>query len=379
MMSFITKYFYGICLATIFLAAGAVNAKEKLKFIETTGRAVIDIDQKIDISRRRALEDALYLAALHGGAKINGFSMVKTDTSIEENLVVQPSSRILDYTILSEQKDETHYIIKLRVAVGTLNKKKCVGKGLKTISLFQPAIEIDPKTPFWVNDLTINIINNMIDTYSSRKNVVFHSYLNTYLDRDHLNSVNDQFDYISLTSGRKRTEHGDYSIVPSIKISKGLKLSGFTSYEYLSFYFQTDIYEGEKYSPAFSKSKTLEILFKSGGPWRTLNLFLASSNETIVDPMIKQVGEHVLEVISELGCKSVQSKMFLAEGKLEVPLGKKHGIKLSSLAVTKGERTPFSIFRVEKVLNAKTILTPLNDSLSLETLSGKTVEFIENM
>jgi hypothetical protein len=97
------KFFFCLCLISIFVLTGEVNAKEKLKFIETTGRAVIDEENQIDISRRRALEDALYLAALHGGAKINGFSSVKTDTSIEENLVVQPSSRILDYTILAEQ------------------------------------------------------------------------------------------------------------------------------------------------------------------------------------------------------------------------------------------------------------------------------------
>ena len=123
-MSF-PKFFLSLCIIAIFVLTGEVDAKEKLKFIETTGRAVIDQENQIDLSRRRALEEALYLAALHGGAKINGFSSVKTDTSIEENLVVQPSSRILDYTILAEEKSATHYIVKLRAAVGQLNNKKC--------------------------------------------------------------------------------------------------------------------------------------------------------------------------------------------------------------------------------------------------------------
>ena len=66
----------------------------------------------IDISRRRALEDALYLAALHGGAKINGYSAVSTDTSIQENLVIQPASKILDYTIISEERTDMHFMSK---------------------------------------------------------------------------------------------------------------------------------------------------------------------------------------------------------------------------------------------------------------------------
>ena len=75
-MSF-PNFFLSLCIIAIFGLTGEVNAKENLKFIETTGRAVIDQEQQIDVSRRRALEDALYLAALHGGAKINGFSSIK--------------------------------------------------------------------------------------------------------------------------------------------------------------------------------------------------------------------------------------------------------------------------------------------------------------
>ena len=103
-------------LAAFFsVALSKVFAEDTLRFIETTGRAIIQNDETIDSSRRRALEDALYLAALHGGAKINGFSAVNTDTSIQEKLVVQPSSQILDYTILSEDKSDTHFYNKMRI------------------------------------------------------------------------------------------------------------------------------------------------------------------------------------------------------------------------------------------------------------------------
>ena len=35
-------------------------------------------------------------------------------------------------------------------------------------------------------------------------------------------------------------------------------------------------------------------------------------------------------------------------GKIEVPLGKRHGIKISALAVTKGEQTPFNVLGLNK-------------------------------
>jgi hypothetical protein len=50
-----------------------VNAQ--VKFVEVTGGSVIEENASI-ISKNNALEDALYLAALQGGAKISGYSIV---------------------------------------------------------------------------------------------------------------------------------------------------------------------------------------------------------------------------------------------------------------------------------------------------------------
>ena len=63
-------------LAAFFsVALSKVFAEDTLRFIETTGRAIIQNDETIDSSRRRALEDALYLAALHGGAILATFKL----------------------------------------------------------------------------------------------------------------------------------------------------------------------------------------------------------------------------------------------------------------------------------------------------------------
>ena len=199
-------------------------AKDALRFIETTGRSVIENDETTDVSRRRALEDALYLAALHGGAKINGFSAVNTDTSIQENLVVQPASQILDYSIISEKKTETHFIIKIRSAVGQLKEKGCKSEGLKSLSIYKPNITVDPTSPFWVNSLADELSNSFMTSLKSALdiNLTDNSYIE--LDQDQLITTNDEYDYISLTSGRKRTLYGDYAAVLSLTIAEREKL-----------------------------------------------------------------------------------------------------------------------------------------------------------
>ena len=74
------------------------NNEQSFKFTTATGRAAVTQNVTEELARMRALEDALYLAALQGGADINGFTSVSTDTSLQDHFVIRPSSKILDYT-----------------------------------------------------------------------------------------------------------------------------------------------------------------------------------------------------------------------------------------------------------------------------------------
>ncbi len=374
-------FFYSVfILAAIFsVVISKAFAKDTVRFIETTGRAVIEDNEMIDTSRRRALEDALYLAALHGGAKINGYSAVSTDTSIQENLVIQPASKILDYTIISEERADTHFIVKIRSAVGQLRKKECDNKGLKSLSVYKPAINVDPSAPFWVNSLANELTNEIMASLKSAEDINLTDNSFVSLDRDQLTSANDDYDYISLTSGREKTRYGDYAAVSSISIAEREKLVGFTTYNSLIITFDTSVYDGSTYASSFSKSKSFEALFSSSGPWRTINLLLKKNRDNIIEPISIAAKEHAEEVIDNLICKEMNSIVTVNNGKIEVPLGKRHGIKISALAVTKGEQTPFNVLRVEQVSETKSVLMPLNTALDLSKLNGKSIQFLGNM
>ena len=374
-------FFYSVfILAAIFsVVISKAFAKDSVRFIETTGRAVIEDDEKIDISRRRALEDALYLAALHGGAKINGYSAVSTDTSIQENLVIQPASKILDYTIISEERTDMHFIVKIRSAVGQLRKKECDNKGRKSLSVYKPVINIDPSAPFWVNSLANELTNEIMVSLKSAEDINLTDNSFVSLDRDQLITANDDYDYISLTSGREKTRYGDYAAVSAISIAEREKLVGFTTYNSLLITFDTNVYDGSTYTSSFSKSKSLEALFSSSGPWRTINLLLKTNRDNIIEPISIAAKEHAKEVIDNLICKEINSIITVNNGKIEVPLGKRHGIKISALAVTKGEQTPFNVLRVEQVSETKSVLVPLNTALDFTKLNGKSIQFLGNM
>ena len=378
-MRLFTIYILALVQFLSFIFASIALSKDTIRFIETTGRAVLESEQDLDTPRRRALEDALYLAALHGGAKINGFSSVDTDTSIQENLVVKPDSHILDFDIISEEQTETHFIIKLRSAVGQLKRSNCENKGLKSISLYKPTVLIHPSVPYWVHSLAEKLIEDFIISLQSENNLNMTDYSDVALQQNELKSINDSFDYVSLTSGRSRTNYGDYAIVPSLEISKSTKLSGFTTYDSLKIAFDTNVYEGSNYSLNFSKSQSFEALFDSSGPWRTINLLLKSSRESILEPILQKASEHSKEIINELVCKKVYSKIAVNNGKIEVPLGKRHGISISALAVTQGDQTPFNVLSVEQVFENKSVLIPLNSSVEINKFNGKSIQFLGKM
>ena len=96
-----------LAFACFILGATAGHAAS-MRFTETTGRAAIIDPEMEQEARMMALEDALYLAALEGGARIDGFSAVMTDSSLEDHFVIRPASRILDYTITNEVIDDLH-------------------------------------------------------------------------------------------------------------------------------------------------------------------------------------------------------------------------------------------------------------------------------
>ena len=73
----IFKYIY-FFLAVLFTFS---DASAGHRFVEVTGRAVIQDNDKY-IAKRVALEDALYLASLKGGAMVSGYSALDGGASL---------------------------------------------------------------------------------------------------------------------------------------------------------------------------------------------------------------------------------------------------------------------------------------------------------
>ena len=141
-----------VCFVALVLTGlPAVVQAETFRFVDVTGRAALhhtaDAAINIDKARRLALEEALYLAALEGGADISGFQATISDLIVSDELVVRPAGSILNFSITDEAEKGDHYIVSIRAAVGRLPESSCQNRMFSKVTVFAPRIEIDRAIP----------------------------------------------------------------------------------------------------------------------------------------------------------------------------------------------------------------------------------------
>ena len=158
------KFYFFLQLILLSFNSFAYQDLNVLK-AEVTGRSVI-VDNNIEKARRLALEDALYLASLKGGAFVEGFSSVSKSTIINDQSIIKSDSKILDFKILSENKNNDHYEIKLVAIIGSKNNSfKCKEKPIN-ISIYKPKIIYHHSLPSFVIRSMYEWNNFFIDNIS---------------------------------------------------------------------------------------------------------------------------------------------------------------------------------------------------------------------
>ncbi len=360
-------------------ASASMLSEDKLEFVTSVGRATLDSPEDTTVARRRALDDALYLASLQGGAKVNGFSAVGTGTELTDNFVVRPTTKILDYAILKEVIKETHYEVTIRAAIGSLNQKNCKNGNLVNITAYKPSLSLSPTAPAWLGPVLTQLYLEMLTSIESRPNVEITRAYDVALNSKTLQATNDLYDYTSLTAGRVRTNVGSFAYVPKITAAIQNNTGSINNETTLIMEITSTLYYGLTYSKAFSKSHQISLKLSNNSPWRMINILSKPSKSLIIETLVKSTKKHTDALFSEFECQPLQADMQLdnSQNNLIVRLGKKHGLTLSSLAYTKGTNTPWILFRVVSLTNNTSVLTPLDPRRDISNLEGKIVEFLE--
>ena len=365
-----------LAFACFILGATAGHAAS-MRFTETTGRAAIIDPEMEQEARMMALEDALYLAALEGGARIDGFSAVMTDSSLEDHFVIRPASRILDYTITNEVIDDLHYQVSIRAAVGDLPKGTCLHRRDVNLTVFAPIITHGKAVIAEAGMMAPQVIDALVGAIESHPGINAVRATDTVLDPARLARTTDQFDYEALTTGVTRVRRGDFALIPKVTLTGKRVRNGLDRRDEMLVSIEMHLFAGESYAPVDHFESRQQITTKLRTPFRTVNVLGQPRRPVILDTMRAPVAGLVDNMAAKLQCAPLSATMSIVDGKLSVPIGSHHGMRQNSLAVASGTDTPWHIMGVTSVAPMSSMLTPLNDKRDINTLVGRTAEFME--
>ena len=197
----------------------AAQNDSNFRKVEATGRAIL-IDGNIDVSRKRALEDALYIAALKGGANVNGFSSIGANTVINDQAVVSAANRVIDFKIIKEIQEKEFLSIKITAIVGgNLSSKNCKIRPIN-ISLFKGAYSVGSDVPSNLSRKMSLWLSQSYEIISQIPNVNVTNYRDQLIEKIIESNINPSFDYNALTNGVPFIQSGDYSLVPHLTLTK---------------------------------------------------------------------------------------------------------------------------------------------------------------
>ena len=364
-----------LCLLIVQVPLAEANEKN-LKLVTSTGRAAIISDEQLQETRSRALEDALYGAALIGGAEIDGFSSIQAGTQLDDHFVVRPSSKIVDYDIISEQSDDLHYAITIEAAVGEVHKTQCQNRPVNNVTMFAPAIIIDNEVPAWVSQIPAGLVKDIYDQMAKKPDVEMINKADVLLDPESL-TKDVRYSYKALTSGVTKIRDGDFAFSTNIMMDKVVKKEGFNENHFVDFTLETKVFIDSDFKEAQTVTQTDRIPIRNVTALKFIGNAISPNRSKIRSGFLNLVLQHVAEVTVAMQCTPLAAIMVAQEDGLHVPIGARQGLQDNRLAVVSNTTIPWTILRVIKTKTNSAVLKPLNRKRSLSQLSGQKVSFLE--
>ena len=354
----------------------AEAAEENLKLVTSTGRAAIISDEQIQETRSRALEDALYSAALLGGAEIDGFSSIQAGTQLDDHFVVRPSSKIVDYDILNEQSDDLHYAITIEAAVGEIRKTECQNRPVNNVTMFAPVIVIDNDVPAWVSHLPTGLVKDIYDQMAKKPDVEMINKANVLLDPESL-TKDLRYSYKALTSGVTKIHDGDFAFSTKIEMDKIVQKEGFQEKHFVDAIIETTVFTDRDFKETQTVTHEARVPLRNVTALRFIGNATSPNRSKIRSEFLNLVLRHVDGVTVAMQCTPLAAIMVAQEDGLHIPIGARQGLRDNRLAVVSNKTIPWTILRVVKTNMNSAVLKPLNRKRSLSQLSGQKVAFLE--
>lgn len=373
---FITTLLFFLFTSTLLVAQEISH-----KAIISEGRAVI-VDGNEVVAKKRALDDALYLASLQGGAKIDGYSTVDTNTSLNENLLIRPSSSIKDFVILEESKDETHYSVKIKAILVSLNSLlDCSARSNINLSYFKPNFVVSSKLPAQLQNLPLLISQKIFENLTRFDQISLKDSTNFDFNPKKFSALPASLDYEAIVEGKsgslKSGEFGIHTLI-EVKRSKGT-MTRFLNKADIAL--TINLFEGTNFNVIDTLNYNFSVLLGIETGYQHMDGFYKIPYDKIAEVVQDSISKMQFRVKDRLKCYPLEARAELVKDVLTIPLGINQGVQIGKVGFASNSNPNHSmrdwiVVTVKDSSGDFSVLEILNPSNKKEDINGKLIRFM---
>ena len=374
--------FFSSVLFVLLLSTYTLASEYDVKEIVTEGRAVI-IDGDKKLAKKRALDDALYLASLRGGAKVDGYSNVDSLTRLNENLLVRPASTITDFVIIDENADKTHYSVKIKAYLVNINStSSCNERPYVNVSYLSPHFTVSSKLDPWTHKLPKAISHNIKQSLKKIDFIRLKDKSNVFFNPKSLTIKSSDLNYDNIVEGKSvSVKDGEFAVHPTILIDSVNGKIGRFSKELLV-NLTLDIYENRNFQLINSLEYQFSLLLGQQTGYQHIDAFYKKPYDKIKVLVDKSLSKVQYRIMDQLKCHPLEALARKVDNKIIVSLGANQGLKKGKVGIISpnGNDMNMNDWIVVTVKNTNddfSEIEPLNPSNKNDAIEGKFIKFLK--
>ena len=340
------------------------------EMIRVTGRAAIE-PRGQDAAERLALEDALYMAAMAGGAELNGFSMVENGILVGETVLLRPSSRILDFNIVKKAAKGAYVEVEVDAYVGPAPLVMCNRQRELRLVALASHISVSQSLPAALSATFNQAYEDVISSVALPGNIVLERRPNQTVTQARKAGNVSTFDYNALMGGGGKAVAADdhalqmsWRIVPAERKGK-VALQG-----------ELLLLAGTALKPVKKIQFNQSIRLLEANPIRAIEVLSRASNSKIIEAVTSALTPQISTLLNDFSCRPLITRLAKGTGRhLHVELGQRDGLDQASLGFVEGAQNPWAVLKIVQLSNNSAILEPINMDRTAAEFDGLQVRF----
>lgn len=339
-------------------------------WVEVTGHAAIAGESDRDSARRRALADALFNAALAGGADVRGHTAISASVVTSDLTIVRAMGRVLEHQIVAQKETAGLWSVSIRARVGLGGDPFCTSPHRLVISAYAPMIEVSPMAPAWTGPLAQSVATELTEQLGRHPATEVVRITNRPAPQN--TGRSEAMNYTALTVGSVRMKPGEMGFSVHLMLNPTSDLRG-PGLE-LAAEIQLHSPSGEVSRHRFQRVATMAKPPLLG----RLGELTQRDRLTMTRALTKGLKEEFTRLLSTLACEPIRATLASADkGRLSVPIGRRHGLSRATIAFTADRDTTSTLLEIVELSADRALLRPLDPGLSVAALSGRPVRFVE--